>query len=70
MHMKRQAKAVLSEARIAVDQDFNSLSTDQFAAIRTEAEAAYQRKHGKPMPAEIGTYIRQRYDLLQRRARS
>ena len=41
MHMKREAKAVLSEAGIAVDQDFNSLSTDQFAAIRTEAEAAY-----------------------------
>jgi hypothetical protein len=70
MHVKREAKAVLSEANISVDQAFDSLSTDQFTAIRTEAEAAYRRKHGKPMPAEIGAYIRQRYDLLQRRARS
>ena len=68
--MKREAKAVLSAADIAVDQDFDSLNPVQLAAIRTEAEAAYRRKHDKPMPLDSVTYIRKRYDLLQQRARS
>jgi hypothetical protein len=67
--MKHEAKSVLSAAGIAVDQDFNSLSPDQLAAVRTEAEAAYRRKHGEPMPGGGARYIRNRYDLLQQRAR-
>jgi hypothetical protein len=69
-HMKREAKAVLSAADIAVDQDSDSLNPVQLAAIRIEAEAAYRRKHDKPMPLDSVTYIRKRYDLLQLRARS
>jgi hypothetical protein len=68
--MKREAKVVLSAAGIATGQDFISLDSAQRAAIRAEAAAAYQRKHGKPMPNESATYIRKRYDLLQLRARS
>jgi hypothetical protein len=68
--MKREAKAVLSAADIAVGQNFNSLNPDQLAAVRAEAEAAFRRKHGKPMPADNGIYLRKRYDLLQQRARS
>jgi hypothetical protein len=68
--MKHEARGVLSAAGIAADQDFNSLSPDQLAAVRTEAEAAYLRKHGEPMPGGSASYIRKRYDLLQQRARS
>jgi hypothetical protein len=68
--MKREAKIVLSAAGIATGQDFNSLDPAQLAAIRTEAAAAYQRKHGKPMPDDSASYIRKRYELLQMRARS
>lgn len=70
MHMKREAKTLLSAAGIAIDQDFSALSPDQLAAIRTEAAAAYLRKHGKPMPEDSSAYVRKRYDLLQLRARS
>jgi dihydropteroate synthase len=66
--MNSEAKAVLSAAGIAVDQDFNSLNPDQLAVIRTEAGAAYLRKHGEPMPADSASYIRKRYDLLRQRA--
>jgi hypothetical protein len=66
--MTHEAKAVLSAAGIATGQEFDSLDTAQLAAIRSEAETAYQRKHGKPMPDESGSFIRKRYDLLQLRA--
>ncbi len=68
--MKREAKAVLSAAGIGTGQDFNSLDHAQLAAVRAEAAVAYLRKHGKPMPDDCASYIRKRYDLLQRRARS
>jgi hypothetical protein len=68
--MNSEAKAVLSAAGIAVDQDFNSLTPDQLAAVRAEAEAVYLRKHGEPMPADSASYIRKRYDLLRLRART
>jgi hypothetical protein len=67
--MKREAQITLSEAEIEIGQAFDALNADQVAAIRTEAGAAYERKHGKMMPANSWTYIRKRYDLLQRRAR-
>ena len=69
--MPREAKATLSAAGITVGQDFASLTPEQIAAVRTEAAAAYHLKHGKPLPKpERETYVRKRYDLLQRRARS
>ncbi|SHH38503.1 hypothetical protein [Bradyrhizobium erythrophlei] len=68
--MKHEAKAVLSGAGITADQDFGTLSSDQLAAVRTEAEAAYLRKHGEAMPADSASFIRKRYDLLQQRARA
>jgi hypothetical protein len=69
--MKHEAMGVLSAAGIAVDQDFDSLSPDHLAAVRREAESAYQRKHGEPMPSgrRQTSYMRKRYDLLQQRAR-
>lgn len=67
--VKHEARAVLSAVGIAVNQDFNSLSQEQHAAVSSEAAEAYQRKHGNPMPADSATYIRKRYDLLQMRAR-
>lgn len=70
MEQIRQAKALLSAAGITAGQDFNSLTEAQAVAVRAEATVAYERKHGQPMPADSASYIRKRYDLLQRRARS
>jgi hypothetical protein len=66
--MKQEAKTVLSAAGIAIGQDFNSLDPAQLNAICAEAAMAYERKHGKPMPADSMSYISKRYDLLQQRA--
>ena len=63
-----EARDVLSAANIAIGQDFNSLDGGQLAAISKEAGAAYQIKHGKPMPDDSAGYIRKRYHLLQQRA--
>lgn len=68
--MNKEAKAVLSAAGITSSQSFDSLNADQIAAIRAEAALAYHAKHGKPMPEDSSSYIRKRFDLVQRRARS
>lgn len=65
--MKHQAKATLSAAGIAPGQDFESLTSDQLAAITAEAEKVYAAKYGKLMPSE---FVRKRYGLLQQRAQS
>jgi hypothetical protein len=65
---RRRARATLSAANIAIGQDFASLTDDQLAAIRAEAEAAYLAKRDAATPSAI--YIRKRYDLLQRRGRA
>ena len=51
------------------DQDFDSLSPEQLAELIAEAAAAYVRKHGTPMPANSGRYLRKRHHLLQQRAK-
>lgn len=68
--MKQRAKDTLAAAGIEIGQSFDALTSDQLAAIRSEAAAAFQHKHERPMPASADTYIRKRYDLLQQRARS
>lgn len=68
--MTQEARNILSAAGITIGQDFSSLNPDQLAAVRIEAETSYERKHGKPMPADSLSYIRKRYDLLQQRART
>jgi hypothetical protein len=68
MKQIREARAVLSAAAISPVQSFDSLNADQLAAVSSEAAGAYQAKHGKPMPAESASYVRKRFELLQRRA--
>lgn len=68
--MIREAKATLSAADIEIGQAFDTLTPEQVAAIYTEAAPIYKAKYGEPMPVGNMTYIRKRYDLLQRRARS
>ena len=65
---RSRARAVLSAAGIAIGQDLASLTENQLAAIRSEAEAAYLAKYGKATPS--AAYISKRYDLLQRRGRA
>jgi hypothetical protein len=69
MNPRTKARATLSNANIAIGQDFSSLSDDQCAAIIAEAKVVYQAKHGKPMPDDNEAFIRKRYELLQQRAR-
>jgi hypothetical protein len=67
--MKREARAVLSAAGIAVGKDFELLGLDELAAFAAEAEATYQRKYKRPLPSDRSSaYVRSRYNLLQRRA--
>lgn len=61
------AKSVLSSAGITAGQSFESLSLEQFAAVRAEAAIAYQQKHRRPLPDNSSSYIRRRYHLLQLR---
>lgn len=73
MNQNQEAKALFTAAGIAPGQEFDSLSAAQMTTIKAEAAVAYERKHGKPMPAAAETlrgFVRKRYDLLQQRARS
>lgn len=62
-----KARSVLTAAGIEIGQDFNSLTWPQREAVIEEAKAAHQAKYGKPLATT--KYVRERYDLLQRRAR-
>lgn len=67
--MKREAQTLLRGAGITSSQSFESLTETQLATIQAEAGEAYQQKYGKPISGASQTYLRKRFELLQRRAR-
>lgn len=70
MDNRGQAKALLRGAGITSSQSFDSLDAAQLAVIQAEAGQAYQQKYGKSLSEASPTYLRKRFDLIQRRARS
>jgi len=70
MKTTKEAKSLLSAASITSSQSFESLNEAQLAVVQAEAGEAYQQKYGKPISEASPTYLRKRFDLIQRRARS
>jgi hypothetical protein len=67
--MKKEARAVLYAAGIAVGNDFNSLGLSELTAFAADAEVTYQRKYKSPLPPDRSSaYVRSRYNLVQQRA--
>jgi hypothetical protein len=68
--MKREANELLRSAGITSSQSFESLNEAQLAIIQAEAGEAFQKKYGKPISDASPNYLRKRFELIQRRARS